>query len=94
MLDVILAVEATYKRDRLVPGAEGPLARIGREAACKQMVAAERKRPGVPGLGLLRILFGMTLAANGGAGVLAGCYLQKQRGQYETTCYQISLPLN
>ena len=83
MLEVILIVDAADEGDGLIAGPERPLALI-----------TKRERTGMPGLRLLGVLFWMALPAGCRTGVLAGCCLEKQRGQHETACYQISLPLN
>lgn len=86
MLDIKLIVDTADKRYRLVTGAKGPLA--GRLWTSKGEGAC------VAGFRLFGILLRMAFPASGGTGVLAGCCLEQQRGQHESTNYQMNRPLN
>ena len=83
MFEVVLIIDAANEGDSLVPRAESPLTFL-----------CLGKSEGVSALRLLGVLFRMALGAGGGTGVLTGCCFEKQTGQYETSNYQISLPLN
>ena len=94
MLDVELAIDAADERYRLIARAKRPLAGRGGKTLGERMVASKRKRMCVSRFGLLGVLLRIAFPAGSGADVLAGCRLQQQSGQYDTTYYQISLPLN
>jgi hypothetical protein len=94
VLNIKLIVDTANKRYRLVSGAKGPLAGRARETGCQRMFTSKGKRTGVTGFRLFGILLRMAFPAACGTGVLAGCCLEQQRGQHESTNYQMNRPLN